>query len=106
MIGALRHHLTLEQTVRTPDAGGGATVSWSTVATVWASVEAVGGGEHEAADRADARTRYRIRMRYRLDVTAGMRFRQGARTFNIRTVLDEEGRRQWLICLCEEGGSP
>jgi len=105
VIGALRHHLTLEQMLRTPDAGGGAALSWVAVTTLWASVEAVGGSEREAADRADARTRYKIRLRYQSGVTAGMRFRQDTRFFNIRTVQDEEGRRRWLICTCEEGGA-
>lgn len=105
MIGDLRHYLTLEQALRTPDAGGGATLSWVQVATLWASVDAIGGGERETADRADARTRYKIRLRYRADVTAGMRFRQDTRIFNIRTVQDEEGRRQWLTCACEEGAA-
>ena len=105
MISALRHHLTLEQAFRTGDEGGGASLSWVAVTTLWASVEAVGGGEREAADRSEARTRYKIRLRYRADVTAGMRFRQDTQLFNICTVQDEEGRRRWLTCACEEGGA-
>lgn len=103
MIGNLRHRLTLQQAVRTPDAGGGADLVWTDVAAVWASVVAVNGSARDASDKIDTRIRTKIRMRFRTGIMPGMRFVEGARTFNIQAALDEDGSRKWLLCLCEEG---
>lgn len=105
MIGALQHRIVLEEQVRVADGGGGATESWAPLATVWASLNQRSGQEREAADRLAARTVTAITIRYRDGVTAQKRFRQGTRLFNIRSVRDMDGRRQWLTCLCEEGSS-
>lgn len=103
MIGALRHRVTLQQAVRTPDEGGGADLLWTDIASVWASIEAAGGSVRDASDRIDTRTRTKIRLRFRAGINPGMRFIEGSRIFNIQAVLDENGKRQWLLCLCEEG---
>lgn len=104
MIAEFRHRLTLEERVSVADGGGGAAESWSEVATVWAALHQKSGREREAADRLAARTATDITIRYRGGVTTDMRFRQGSKTFNIRGVLDVDGRRRWLKCVCEEGG--
>lgn len=103
MIGVLRHRVTLQHAVRTPDEGGGADLLWTDVAAVWASVEAGSGSVRDASDRIDTRTRTKIRTRFRTGIVPGMRFVEGARVFNIQAVLDEDGNRRWLLCLCEEG---
>ena len=41
--GQLRTQLTLEQPVETPDGQGGFTLTWTTLATLWALVEPLGG---------------------------------------------------------------
>ncbi|WOF73365.1 phage head closure protein [Parvibaculaceae bacterium PLY_AMNH_Bact1] len=105
MIADLRHRLVLEERMSVVDGGGGATDTWSEVATVWAALQQKSGREQEAADRSSARTSTEITIRYRADVTNDMRFRLGARHFNIHAVLDVDGRRRWLKCVCEEGGA-
>ncbi len=103
MIADLRHRIVLEERVRAADGGGGATESWTPVATLWASVQQKSGGERESADRLSVGTTTEIIIRHRAGVTSHMRFRQGARLFNIRSVLDKDGRGRFLICRCEEG---
>jgi SPP1 family predicted phage head-tail adaptor len=103
VIGTLRHRLKLQQQQRIPDSGGGADIVWSDIASVWAAIRAVSGGERDVSDRQDARTRYKIRLRFRADVFPGMRFASGSRFYNVQAVLDEDGRRKWLLCICEEG---
>ena len=44
-IGLLHERLTLETPVRTPDGGGGAIVTWQTVAELWARVRPISGDE-------------------------------------------------------------
>ncbi len=105
MIADLRHRLVLESRVHVGDGGGGATETWTPITTLWAAVRQKGGREQEAADRLAAKTTTEITIRYREGVTPDMRFRQGTRYFNIRAVLDADGRRRWLRCTCEEGGA-
>jgi SPP1 family predicted phage head-tail adaptor len=101
-IGELRTRLTLESPSRADDGGGGAIVTWETVAEVWAAVRPVGGGEGFALDRVAGRLSHAILIRHRDDVTLEMRFREEQRVYDIRSAFDPDGRRHWLKCLAEE----
>ncbi len=101
-IGALRHRVVLERPVRAADDGGGAAETWEPVATLRAAVTARSGKEEVFADRVSGERRVEVTIRHRDDVTPGMRFRLGARRLDIRAALDEDGRRRWLKCDCEE----
>ena len=63
-IGDLRTRLVLEAPSRAADGGGGASVTWSTVATVWASVRPTGGAEAYALDRVAGNVSHEIVLRY------------------------------------------
>jgi len=105
-LGALRHRVTIEAENASPDGAGGLTDPWANptqVATVWAEVTPLGGGEQLRAMQLEDRVSHRIRMRYRTDVTPQHRFRLGTRTFNIRSVMNESERDRWLTILAEEG---
>lgn len=101
-IGELSRRVVLEQLTRTPDGAGGATESWSTVATIFAAVRALSGSEGFVFDRMTGRATHEIIIRHRSDAKPTMRFRLGARLFEILAVLDEDGRRRHLRCLVEE----
>ena len=100
--GELRHYLVLESystsagTAGDYSAGG----SWSTVASVWASVKAQSGNEVEAS-RESTNQRYQIKIRHRSDVTNTMRFRDGSTYYQIKSNFDQTGRGKYLICECE-----
>lgn len=100
-IGALRSRLTLEQPDRTTDGGGGASVTWTTVATLWAAVRPIGGEERLAADQLAGRITHEITLRTRTGVVPAMRLRDATRIFEIVAVLDS-GPRNRLKCLCQE----
>ncbi len=87
---------------RAADGGGGAILTWSAVATVWASVRPAGGAESYALDRVAGKVSHEIVLRYRSDVTPEMRLRAGSRIFEIRAAFDPDQRRHWLKCLAEE----
>lgn len=101
-IGELRARLVLEEPVRTPDGGGGASESWVEVATVWGRIEGRPGGETVQADRVTATLTHTITIRYRAGVVPQMRFRLETRIFHILSVVDIEDRDRRLICRCEE----
>jgi SPP1 family predicted phage head-tail adaptor len=101
-IGALNRRVVLEAVMRTPDGAGGAVESWTPVATLFATLRAVSGGESFAQDRTAGRVTHEIVIRYRADVTPAMRFRLGTRLFEIAAAFDPDGRRRQLRCLVEE----
>lgn len=100
----MRERATLQAPVRTPDGAGGADVSWSDVATVWASVMVLSGRERPAGERMEARRRLQVLIRYRSDVTPDMRLMWQGRVLDIRTLCDIDGKRHMLLIDCEEGG--
>jgi SPP1 family predicted phage head-tail adaptor len=101
-ISSLRRRLTLEAPAAADDGFGGRTITWSAVATLWASVEPRGGSERSDADAVAAKLTHRVTLRHRSGVSPTMRFTDGDRTLDIRAVFDPDGRRRRLVCLCEE----
>jgi len=101
-IGRLRHRLTLEAATRTPDGGGGASETWTTVAEVWAEISPTSGTEAVDSDALTGRVSHEIVFRYRSGVAPAMRLRSGTRLFEIAAVIDVDERRRWLKCLCME----
>lgn len=101
-IGALRHRVQLEAPVRVADGGGGATVTWTPVAEIWAGVEPVAGSEGVLGEGLAGRISHEIVIRHRSGVGTAMRFRFGTRIFEIRAAIDVDERRRMLRCLCRE----
>ncbi len=97
-IGDLRHRVQIESQARVSDGGGGATVTWTTVADVWAAIWTRTSDEVFEHDRAAGRATHDIWLRYRSDVKPEMRIRKGARTFDILGVIDPDDRARWLRC--------
>lgn len=101
-IGELRERLTFEAPSRVSDGGGGAAVTWTEVAAVWARIRPRSGDESFALDRVAGRLSHEIVIRYRSDVTLAMRFRSGTHVYDIRAAFDPDGRQHWLQCIAEE----
>lgn len=101
-IGKLRERVTLERMERTPDGFGGATVSWSQVATCRAEVISFAGREQQRAARTERRSPWRVVTRYREDATSSMRILWRGRTLDIQSVIDPDGERRWLAMDCVE----
>jgi SPP1 family predicted phage head-tail adaptor len=101
-IGALRHRIVLEAPVRAADGGGGATVTWTTVAELWAAIEPIAGSESVLGEGIAGRVSHEIVVRHQSGIEPAMRFRQGERLFEIKAVLDVDERRRMLRCLCRE----
>ncbi len=101
-IGLLRRRLVLEAPVAAPDGIGGATQVFETVGAFWAQLEWLSGSESWRQGRLEQTGTYRVTLRWRGDVDAGKRLRDGDRIFDIRTAADPDGSRRRLICLVEE----
>ena len=101
-IGALRHRVLIEEPVRTPDAGGGAEITWTPVASVWAEIQPKSGREVFESDQLGGRITHDVRIRHRAGITPKMRITHKGRLFDIRHVASPDERREWLVCACEE----
>jgi len=101
-IGRLRRRLTLEAPVATPDELGGTVQVFEPAAAFWAQVEWLAGTEQWRQGRPEQLATHRVTLRWRGDLDAGKRLRDGNRIFDIRTVADPDGSRRRLVCLVEE----
>jgi SPP1 family predicted phage head-tail adaptor len=97
-IGDLRHRVQIEIAARTGDGGGGAVLTWTAVADVWAAIWTRSSDETFEADRTAGRATHDIWIRHRGGVKPEMRVRLGVRVFDILGVIDVEDRGRWLKC--------
>ncbi len=103
-IGRISHRLVLEREQRASDDGGGAAVTWETVAEIWGAIEMRTGAERVEAGGIAGEVNATITVRYRDDLVPAMRFRNGAQVFEILSVLDTDGRRRYSRCQCQRRG--
>jgi SPP1 family predicted phage head-tail adaptor len=101
-IASMRRRMVIETPVETPDGAGGWTQLFQPLATVWASLEWLGGDERWREGGFEQAGRWRITMRWRAGITAGMRLKDDTRLFDIRASADPDGGGRRLVCLCEE----
>ncbi len=110
-IGGMRHRVVIQSPTRTSDGGGGGVVSWSDVATVFASIEPTGGNERFFGDQNEGRITHNIILRFRRDVSHKNRIRYArvvdgttyTQIFNIKRVINRDARDKYLDLLVEEG---
>lgn len=93
--GDLDRRITLQEEQTTPDGGGGVSVDWIDVATLWASMRQESGREYLAGGAISAERRVIFRLRWRAGVTPQMRIIHGGGSFDIKEVR-ELGRREGL----------
>ncbi|MDE2337571.1 MAG: phage head closure protein [Alphaproteobacteria bacterium] len=100
MIGDMTYRVTIEEAVLTPAGGGGFTAAWQAVATdpqVYASIAPVQSGAALKFGQVEAETTHKIVLRYRTDVTAGMRLvDENGVAYLITAARDRDGRRAYL----------
>lgn len=100
----LNKRITIEQSTLTK-AGGGKSVTWSTVAPAWARVRNMSGNERRVTEHggqvAEARTEFKIR--YRAGITEQMRISYGGKKYNIRHINNLQEANRWLLITCDTG---
>lgn len=102
--GRLDQPVTLQRRVVGKDAVGQPSTTWQDVATVWASVRPVRGRDFLAAAGQQATFDAQVQIRWRNDVTAGMRVLWGTQPLEIvGEPIDADGARVLLELLCTHG---
>ena len=100
-VGELRHKVTVQKPITVSDAGY-ESVSYTDVATVWASIAPLKGREFWTAKQIASTVTHRVIIRYRSDVSANYRILFGSRVFDIETVRNIDERGRWLVMECIE----
>ena len=75
--------------------------NWATLRQEWANVRHQSGAEAIKAGAVVSVVSASIRIRYRTDINAGMRVLAGSVVYEIRAVLPEMGRREYVDLVCE-----
>lgn len=101
-IGNLRHRITFQQSIETPDGHKGHTVKWQDIVTVWASVEPLSGREYFYSHQIKAEVTHRVKMRYKEGITPKMRIKYRDRILKMESILDLKERHEVLEILCRE----
>ena len=103
-IGPMRKRGAIQSASNTRDDYGEPIPSWSTDATVWASIEPLNGRELVSAQQQHAETTHRVRMRYQpgTTVTAAKRLLFGSRVLEIISVINRKEKKRMLEILCKE----
>jgi SPP1 family predicted phage head-tail adaptor len=104
-IGAMRARITVQRENPQAAGGGAYAVGWTNVATLWAQIEPINGREALQGARLESRVAYRLVLRYRPDIVAGMRVVWQGKNFAIQTVLDQGVTHRFTQLLVSEGGA-
>lgn len=96
--GRLRDRVTILAKSVARDSYGAEVVTWTTLATVWASVESLSGREYMAAQQINAERVQRVVIRDRDDVMPHMRITHRGRTMNIDAILKRDLDHMYLMC--------
>jgi len=94
--------VTLKARSVVKDAVGQDTITWSTLATVWAQVQALRGREFFAAAQTQQEHSIKVRIDYRADVDLTMRLEWRGQGYDITGVVPV-GRNDMLELICLAG---
>lgn len=99
--GELRDKVVIQQKTSGTDAWGAPLPeAWADYASLWANIRFLSGTESIKAGADVSVVRASIRIRWREDVTAGMRVVAGAQTFDVEAVLYGQ-RREYVDLACK-----
>jgi SPP1 family predicted phage head-tail adaptor len=101
MIADLKHRVTIQQPVLTPDGAGGFAESWQNIPAapdVYAAITPVNSGEQLKFGQLEATATHRIIIRYRTDITPSMRLVDTDGTvYTLNSVADQAGLKRYLV---------
>lgn len=100
--GDLPHRITIESAAGTADGGGGETLVWDTLATLWAAVEPAAADEKIVAGHLAGVVTHTVTVRWRPDLAGGMRVLHRGRTLRVLTAFDPDETRRCTVLKCAE----
>ena len=102
--GFLRNQVELQTNSPSTNGFGEQIASWTTVATVWASITPLSGREFVEAKAREVDATVRITIRYRSDMlpTPNWRVKFGSRYYDIDSVINRDERGKTVDLMCRE----
>lgn len=100
--GRMTARMELERPVDTPDGQGGISRAFANAGALWTLIEPRVALITERRDERVEDLEHDVWIRHRTDVSAGMRFRKGARLLDILSAFDPDETRRYLVCRCRE----
>ncbi|TCQ28914.1 phage head closure protein [Rhizobium sp. PP-CC-3G-465] len=100
--GRMTARMELERPVETPDGQGGISRAFASAGALWTLIEPRVALTGERRDEGVCDVEHDVWIRHRTDVSAGMRFRKGARLFVVLSAFDPDESRRYLVCRCRE----
>jgi len=100
--GKLRQRVIIQYKVVSQDGFGQEQITWTELATVWASVEPLTGREYMEGRQEAAEVSTRIRIRHRSGVEPEQRVVHGSIVYNILSVLHVESGQREIVLMCRE----
>ena len=98
--GTLDQRVTLERQQSGVDELGQPFDDWTTVATVWASVQPLVGREFIAAQAVQSEVTTRVVIRYMAGLTAADRVLHNGRVYEVTAVMDVRSQHDELVLMC------
>lgn len=100
--GRLTARLVLERPEPVEDGQGGVETGFVELARVWALIEPRSFVEEEKGPGLVSTVTHHVTVRTRGDLAAGLRFRKGARVFDILALRDPDETGRFQVALCRE----
>lgn len=102
--GRLRERIKLQRQAIEVQPSGYEKETWTTFATVWASVRSGASGERfrSQADQEQATVTHTVRIRYKAGLFVTQRILWGKRVLDVHSMIDPDGKNHELVLLCEE----
>lgn len=98
--GQLRDRVVIQRKTQGTDSWGAPLPeAWADYASLWSNIRFLSGTESIKAGADTSIVKASIRIRWRTDITAGMRVVHGAQTFDIEAVLYGQ-RREYVDLAC------
>lgn len=103
--GRLNRRVVIQAKLNTPNELGELVGGWGSIAAVWANIMQKSGMETIRNDMQMSVVDASIRIRYRTDVTAGMRVVDGNTVYDIQAVIFDRQNKQFVDLVCQTGAS-
>ena len=104
-IGDLNKRVTLQSAALVSDGMGGGDATWGDVGYVWAAIWPVSAKEQVEGGQTSLEVTHRVRMRYRLNLSAKWRIKYDDRYFAIVSVVNPNESGKMLDLLVKEAAS-
>lgn len=101
----LRERITLQHELITADGLGGGARGYEDIATVWAEVTPVSNSETTDGVGIESTTIWRIRIRWREDITPATRILYGSRILTIIGMHDDASFQHYIFITARQGGA-